>query len=160
VKIAAQIKLISQALAPWAQSEKGSVKIAHDVPHLFKLLGENAGVVRAAILFAGEKPRNAEYSDVIGRVDREYWIAFSRGYTLESYAGKSLVDGIAGGRPMFDLIEDARTVLRTAELSDTDELLPYYHGTELLTFEGVTLDAYRIKLVIAADVEVDQEEAE
>ena len=160
MNIADQIKLISQALAPWAQSEKGSVKIAHDVPHLFKLLGENAGVVRSAILFAGEKPRNPEYSDVIGRVDREYWIAFSRGYTLESYAGKSLVDGIAGGRPMFDLIEDARTILRTATLSDTEELLPYYHGTELLTFEGVTLDAYRIKLVIAADVEVDQEQAE
>lgn len=159
MNIAAQIKLINQTLAPWATKEKGSVKVAHDVPHLFKLLGENAGVVRAAILFAGEKPRNPEYSDVVGRVDREYWIAFSRGYTLESYAGKSLVDGIAGGRPMFDLIEEARNILRAAELSDTDELLPYYHGVELLTFEGVTLDAYRIKLVIAADVEVEQLEA-
>jgi hypothetical protein len=129
------------------------VKIAHDVPHLFTILGENPGAARAAILFSGEKIRCDEAnSDVSGRVDRRYWIAISRGYTLESYAGKSLVEGIAGGKPMFDLLEEARTALRLMRQTDIDEAVPYYKGIELLTFEGITTDVYRIELELAADI--------
>jgi hypothetical protein len=150
--IADDIKVIQVALADWAASNQGSVKLAHDVPHLFKLLGENPGGVRAAILFAGETIRDETYSDVTSRVDRKYWIAFSRGYTLESYAGKSLIDGIAGGPPLFQVIEAARDSLRLARFTQTDEDIVYYKGIELLTFEGVTLDAYRIEIAVCADI--------
>ena len=150
--IADDIRLIQTGLANWAQAYQGSVKIAHDVPHLFKLLGENPGSVRAAILFAGETIRDENFSDVTSRVDRKYWIAFSRGYTLEAYAGKSLVDGIAGGQPLFLVIESARDQLRLLRFNQTDENIPYYKSIELLTFEGVTLDAYRLEIVVCADI--------
>lgn len=150
--IAEQLKFIAAGLAAWGKENSGSVKIAHDVPHLFKILGEAPGAARAAILFAGETTRNERFAEIEGRVDRKFWIAFSRGYTLESYAGKSLVDGVAGGKPMFDLIEEGRTVLRLLRFEGTDEPVPYYKSTELLTFEGVTLDAYRVEIEVAADI--------
>jgi len=150
--IADDIQIIQAGLADWATTNQGSVKIAHDVPHLFKLLGENPGGVRAAILFAGETIRDETFADVTSRVDRKYWIAFSRGYTLESYAGKSLVEGVAGGKPLFQVIEAARDSLRLCRFTQTDEDIAYFKSIELLTFEGVTLDAYRIEIVVCADI--------
>lgn len=149
--IAEQLLQLQAGLAGWCKENGGTVKIAHDVPHLFKILGDSPGTARVAILFAGEKIRDEVFSDVTGRVDRKFWIAFSRGYTLENYPGKSLVEGVAGGKPMFDLIEEGRTALRLVRFEDTDEPIPYYKSTELLTFEGVTLDAYRIEVEVCAE---------
>lgn len=146
-----QILGIEAGLQPWCEKHHGTVKIAHDVPHLFKVLGDAPGAPRAAILFAGDAPRNELMSDVEGRVDRKFWIAFSRGYTLERYPGKSLVEGIAGGGPMFELIDSAKLHIRTLRIGTDDEPMPYYKGTELLTFEGVTLDAYRVEIAVSAD---------
>jgi hypothetical protein len=152
------IEKIQAGMGNWAKLNKGSVHFAHDVPHLFKLLGETPGAPRAGILFVSEVPRDEENSDVTSRVDRKYWIAVSRGYSLESYAGKSLVAGIAGGKPMFDLIAEAGTAVRRCRFDANGESRPYYKGTELLTFEGITMDAYRIEIVVAADND-DGEEA-
>lgn len=148
-----QIKAIMTGLEQWRRKFSGSVDIAHDVPHLFKVLGESPGKVRAAILFAGQTSRDELNSDVVGRVDRKFWIAFSRGYSLESYKGKSLVDGIAGGGPMFEIIDAALDPIRKLRIGTEDEPVPFYKGTELLTFEGVTLDAYRIEIFVTAELE-------
>ena len=151
--ISEQLQQIVDGLADFAQENKAQVKIAHDVPHLFKILGDGPGACRVAILFAGEVCRGGDlHSDISGRADRKFWIAFSRGYTLESYAGKSLVEGVAGGKPMFDLIEEGRTAIREIQFTGTDEPIPYYKSIELLTFEGVTLDAYRVEIEVAADI--------
>ena len=151
--IADQLNLIKSGLDAFAQENKAQIKIAHDVPHLFKILGDGPGACRVAILFAGEVCRGGDlHQDISGRVDRKFWVAFSRGYTLESYSGKSLVEGVAGGKPMFDLIEEGRTALREILFTGTDEPIPYYTSTELLTFEGVTLDAYRVEIIVAADI--------
>ncbi len=146
------MQIILQALQVWAQENNGSVHVANDVPHLFKLLGEAPGSPRAGILFAGETIRDPENADVTGRVDRKFWVAVSRGHSLQSYNGKSLMDGIAGGLPMFDLVESARDALREILLQGPGENAPYYMGIELLNFEGVTLDCYRIEIVLAADI--------
>jgi len=148
-----QITAMIAGLEPWRRKYGGSVDIAHDVPHLFKVLGESPGKVRAGILFAGETIRDELNSDVVGRVDRKFWIAFSRGYSLESYKGKSLVSGIAGGGPLFQIIDAAKTPLRKLRIGTDDEPVPFYKGTELLTFEGVTLDAYRIEITVTAELE-------
>jgi len=150
--IAEQLNQLVAGLGAFAKENKAAIKIAHDVPHLFKILGDAPGAVRVGILFAGETTRTERFSEIEGRVDRKFWIAFSRGYTLESYAGKSLVEGVAGGKAMFDLIEEGRTALRLIRFENTDEPVPYYKSTELLTFEGVTLDAYRIEIEVAADI--------
>ncbi len=146
------ILAIQAGLQTWAQANAGSVHIANDVPHLFKLLGEAPGAPRIGILFAGETIRDEANADVTSRVDRKFWIACSRGFSLQAYPGKSLVEGIAKGRPMFDLIEDAREAVRCVRFDVAGESIPYYKGIELLNFEGITLDCYRIEISVTADI--------
>ena len=147
-----QLTAIKTGLKAWQTQYTAQVHIAHDVPHLFRILGGNPGVPRAGILFAGETTRNELLSDVIGRVDRKFWVAISRGYDLEAWKGKSLIEGVAGGAPMFDLLSDARDTLRALVFTDGFEPNPFYKGIELLTFEGVTMDAYRIEIEVAGDI--------
>ena len=150
--IADQMNLITKGLADWAKTNGGSVKIANDIPHLFTIRGANPGAPRAAVLFAGETPRNAEL-DLLGRVDRKFYVAVSRGRGFKLNQGESLTEGVAGGKPMFVLVEEAREVLRSLRLSDLDdEPEPYYRGIDLLTFEGVTTDCLRIEIQIAAQI--------
>lgn len=153
----AQLKQLQLGLQAWATANKGTVHIAHDVPHLFRILGDNPGLPRIGILLVEEKPRNEQFSDVESRMDRKFWVAISRGYTLERYAGKSLVDGVAGGLPMFTLLRNVRDAIRSLRFDMADEPVAYYHGYELLTFEGITLDAYRLEFVICTEnnIEVD-----
>ena len=153
-----QLKKIAAGLAEWAQRNGGSVHVAHDHMHLLKILGGNPGTARIGILVAGETPRNDTYSDIETRMDRKFWIAISRGWSLEAYAGKSLVEGIAGGPPLFQLLREAKAAIRQLRFDCADEPTPYYKGYELLTFEGVTLDAYRIEIVVTSDDQADQAE--
>ncbi len=145
------INVISAGLADWVQKNGGSIHVAHDVPHMYRLLAGAAGKACLAVLFVGEKPRNETYSDIEGRCDRRYWIAISRGYTLESYAGKSLIEGVAGGKPMFVLLSTLKAAIRKLRFDSNAEPVPYFQGIELLTFEGITLDAYREEIVVGSD---------
>lgn len=147
-----QLNIIRTGLGNWAKENNAAINVAHGKSHMFKILGTDAGSPRVAIMVFGEKPRNETYSDVSGRVDRKYWIAISRGYTLESYSGKSVVEGLAGGKPMVDLIEELRTALRSLQFPQTDEPVPYYGGFELMNFDGISLDAYYIEITVADEI--------
>jgi len=154
-----QIQQIADALAAWHRSVGGAVKIANDEPHLFQILGETPGAVRSAILFDEELPRSAELSDVLGRVDRKIMVAISRGRSLALNQGDSLMKGVGDGKPMFELVESAREVLRSLRFPDVDEAAPAYLGARRLQFQGVTTDAYAITLGVVADIP-DQTEAD
>ena len=151
--VADQIKILIASLEAWAKATGSTVKLANDLPSMFNQLGENPGAGRAVILWAGETPRTELHSDVESRMDQKYWIAISRGRGLNADRSKSLTEGVGGGLPMFQLIQMARKAVRNAELGPDDELLPFYKGTELMAFEGVTTDCYRIEITAATDEE-------
>lgn len=147
-----QMNKIIAALGEWCKTNNGSVKIANDVPHLFTILGVNPGSPRTAILFAGEVMRSPDRPET-GRVDRKYWIAVSRGRGFLVEQGKSLTEGVGGGAPMFQLVEEAREIVRAIRgATAADEPLPYYISIELMAFEGVTTDTYRLEVVFASDI--------
>ena len=150
--IAEQIRLLLEALEPWAASNGGSVKVANDKPHLFQLLGANPGAPRAAVYFVEERPRSRRFDDIAGRVDRTFWICVSRGRGFNAALGKSLTDGVAGGKPMFVLVEEAREEARGVRQADIDETRPYYKGTYPIEMEDAKVDAYYVELVLAAEI--------
>ena len=150
-----QLQHIAAALADWARRHGGTVHLAHDRLHLLKILGAQPGAPRVGILFAGETPRHEQYADLTNRVDRRFWIGLSRGWTLESYPGKSLVESTAGGAPLLQLLREVRTALRALRFTAASEPIPYYQGCELLTFEGHTLDAYRLEIIVASDLSAE-----
>ena len=147
-----QMWLLLKTLEPWAAANAGSVKVANDKPHLFQLLGASPGAPRAAVYFVEERPRSRRFDDVVGRVDRKFWICISRGRGFNADPGKSLTEGVAGGKPMFVLVEEAREEARGARQDDIDESRPYYQGTYPIHLEDATVDAYYIEVVLAADI--------
>lgn len=151
-----QTKLLLKALEPWAASNAGSVKVANDKPHLFQLLGAGPGAPRAAVYFAEERPRSRKFNDMAGRVDRKFWVCISRGRGFNAEPGKSLTEGVAGGKPMFVLVEEARELVRGVRLDDIDETRPYYKGAYPIEFPDATVDAYYIEVVLAADIPQQQ----
>jgi hypothetical protein len=147
-----QMKLLEEALLPWAAANAGMVKVANDKPHLFQLLGTSPGAPRAAVYFVEERPRSRRFDDIAGRVDRKFWVCVSRGRGFNAELGKSLTEGVAGGKPMFILLEEAREEVRGTRQEDIDETRPYYKGTYPIDLEGAAVDAYYIEVVLAADI--------
>ena len=147
-----QMRLLEKALEPWAVANAGSVKVANDKPHLFQLLGTSPGAPRAAVYFVEERPRSKKFDDIAGRVDRKFWVCISRGRGFNAELGKSLTEGVAGGKPMFILVEEAREEVRAARQDDIDETRPYYKGTYPIDLEDATVDAYYLEVVLAAEI--------
>jgi hypothetical protein len=152
MNIKEQIRLLEKALEPWAAANAGSVKVANDKLHLFQLLGASPGAPRAAVYFVEERPRSRRFDDMAGRVDRKFWICVSRGRGFNAALGKSLTEGVAGGKPMFALVEEAREEVRGVRQDDIDETRPYYKGTYPINLEDATVDAYYVEVALAADV--------
>jgi hypothetical protein len=146
-----QVQVIYDALAAWHQVNGGAVKVANDESHLFTILGDAPGAPRTAILFDEETPRAEESNDYSGRVDRKIIIAVSRGRGFNLNQGDSLMKGADGGKPMFELVEELREVLRALRFGDY-EPIPRYLGSARLQFQGVTTDAYKITIGPAAQI--------
>jgi hypothetical protein len=149
-----QTKLLLKALEPWTADNGGSVKVANDKPHLFQILGAAPGAPRAAVYFVEERPRSRNFGDVAGKVDRKFWICVSRGRGFGAELGKSLTEGVAGGKPMFVLCEEARELARGVRLEDqtADDNRPVYKGVFPIEFKEAAVDAYSIELTLAADI--------
>jgi len=152
MNIAEQMEFLLKAVGPWAKQNGGSVKVANDKPHLFELLGAAPGAPRAAVYFVEEIARG-NFTDITGKVDRRYWICISRGRGFNAALGKSLTEGVAGGKPMFVLCEEAREMARGVRLPDQtdDDTRPVYRGIFPIEFEGATVDAYYVEITLAAD---------
>jgi hypothetical protein len=128
------------------------VKVANNKPLLFQILGASPGAPRAAIFFVNEIPRS-QFADVGGKMDRNFWVVVSRGIGFNPEAGMSLTEGVAGGRPMFELAEEAREIVRGIRLEDQgpDDNKPVYKGIFPIEFEGVTVDALYVDFTLSAD---------
>jgi hypothetical protein len=152
--IEGQTKLLLKALEPWAVDNGGSVKVANDKVHLFQLLGASPGAPRAAVYFVEERPRSRYFKDIAGKVDRKFWVCLSRGRGFNAELGKSLTEGVAGGKPMFVLVEQAREQVRAVRLDDQtdDDSRPVYKGTYPIEFKPATVDAYYLEVLLTADI--------
>ena len=145
-----QFGVILTGLAEFGTRFKCPVTVAHDQTHLVQIMTGAAGAARIGILVLRETPRNETYADVVGLLDRKFWICISRGYLLESFPGKALTEGYAGGPALYDLVDDLVCAVRALRF-DAPEPVPYYLGFEQLTIADVKLDAYALTIQIASD---------
>ena len=150
--IAAQLILIQTALDGWAKENNGKAIIARDPVHLFALLAQRPGGVVATVMLRGEEALG-EFE--VGMVARTFVVCVSRGKAYTNEQADSLVKGAGGGRPLYDLLEEARELLRNLEFTPLNELganaerCPDYKGIKLFEFGGdAILDAYQIEFSI------------
>jgi uncharacterized protein YbjT (DUF2867 family) len=155
--IAQQLKATAKALKAWASGNNGVVSIAGDLEGMLTVLREVPGAVRVVVMFHREEKRG-DYEER-GAVDRYFWVALARGKGLKIETGANLVEGTAGGAPLFDLVDEARQVIRGLSFdSDTTEVTPDYKGADPLTVNGLTLtDVQRLEFSIGTQLPaVDQ----
>lgn len=151
-----QVLQIRDALATWAQEQKGRVEIAGDGAQLFSLLATSPGALRAVILFDAETKRG-DYEENAG-VDRKFLVVVSRGRGFQLSLADNLTTGSAGGAPLFDLVEQAREIIR-AQRFETGMLepIPDYKGTTRTQFEGLpATDAYQIEFTLGTQLPILQ----
>lgn len=155
--IAEQLKLLAGALKPWAESHRGRTFIAADPLDAIDQLRARPGTPTAAVLFTGREPRGPY--DYLGRNDNQFKIIVSRGRSLRLVPGESGSEGAEGGPPLFDLVEHAENVALSVRLEPeygmgADELIPVYRGTGPFEVAGLVMDAYEIRIAIAAQAPV------
>lgn len=149
--ISEQLKFILAGLQPWAVDAKGRVEIAADAVHLLGILASVPGAPRVVILFDGEDKRG-EYEE-LGKVDRKFLVVVSRGRGFELDPGASLTLGSAGGRPLYDLYEECREVIRGLVFNrETTEGIPDFKSGSRFALEQVTTDALQIAFSIGTQL--------
>ena len=108
--ISQQLRATRDALNAWALANKGKAYLALDMCSLFEILSTQPGGFRVAVHWVAEA-KEGEYEEA-GRVTRKFWIGFSWGRSLQINTAEVLVKGDSGGRPMADLAEELREVVR------------------------------------------------
>lgn len=147
MRIADILKSVRAALQTWADQYKGGAEIARDPVHAFSILQQKPGGVRAVILFQSEDKRG-DYEEA-GLCDETFFVVLTSGKSLQLNPGDDLVDGAAGGPAMYNLIEDARDIVRGLSLDDDTEVTPNYKGCRPYVLPGnILTDAYQLEFSI------------
>lgn len=155
--IAECLRRVRDELAEWMLETGGTAEVATDAVHLVTLLSSKPGAARAAVLFDGEELRGD--LDTLGRVDRRFLVVVSRGRGLLLDSGDRLTAVVgAGGKPLFDLVEEAREVVRLIRFDEgTTEVVPRVSGIRRVEMEGMLVDAYQIEFSLGVQLAVIEE---
>lgn len=157
-----QANWIKQVLSGWAQSEGGIAQVAHDLNHMWELAFNTSKVPRCMICFVGEDIRgDFSIAAATSRVDRHYVVLVTRGKGYTANRGDTLTQDIGEARPFYDLLEEARDLIRVlqfdASVTEADSGLPVdYHGIKPALPEDYPLDAYLIEFSIGTQLGVPE----
>jgi hypothetical protein len=144
---------VRDELAAWARLHRGSAEVAGDVDHMYGILSNKPGGLRAVVLFS-EETKRGEHEEA-GVVDIEFLVVISRGRGFTLPASDSLVSGSGGGRPLFDLVQEARDVVRGINFVEEEtEFTADYKGTTLFQYPTeVPVDAYQLRFTLGLQME-------
>jgi len=128
--------------------------IASDFVHAWEILLNKPGTCKIAILFEDEKARvNFAGGDITGRVNRYIDVMISRGRGLDAIRSGNLSEGVGGGRPLFDLAEEMRDVLRLIRFDPVTDEPPNYIGLGRWgKDEGFNIDAFKCSIWIGTQL--------
>lgn len=154
--ISEQLKFLKDQLTPWARDVKARLEIAADAVHLLGLLATSPGAPRVVVMFDGEEKRG-EYEE-LGRIDRKFMVIVSRGRGFKLEPGDALTEGQAGGKALYDLVEEVREVIRGLVFNrETTEGMPNYLSTVRFDLPESTVDAYQINFQIGTQLPTHDE---
>lgn len=152
--IAEQAKLILAAIQDNLLGADVRAFVASDPIDCLDRLRMKPGVGSCAVLWVSEEPREPEF---LGRVDETWKVVVSRGRSLKLQPGDSLIEGAAGGPPMFELVETIRNAVLSLRMPAEDgfggaDLVPAYRGSGPFEVNGMLLDAVEIRFTLAGQI--------
>lgn len=158
--ITEQLLALRESFAEWAQGYRGgTAEVASDPFHLFALLAAKPGAVRACLFFKEELKRG-EHEEA-GVVDRTFVAVISRGRGFQREPADSLIVDGRPGTPLFEIVEDARQLIRSFEFpADVTEVRPDVKRIELFPMPGdAVVDAYQIEFSIGCQLDEPSSQA-
>lgn len=134
--------------------------IATDFVNAWEILLNKPGTCKVAILFESEKARvNFAGGDITGRVNRYIDVMISRGRGLKDVRSDNLTEGVGGGKPLFELAEDMRDILRCLRFDPVTDEVPDYIGLERWgKDEGFNIDAFKCSIWIGTQLQLPTSE--
>lgn len=137
----------------FAQSRGGVVTIASNVRDMWETAFKSSEKPRIIIAYAGEQIRG-EFSvaALIHRVDRDWFVAVTRGRTFTVPRGKGLTESVQNAEAFYDVVEAVRDLIRTS-VSITEELQPDFKAIRPMDLgNGLVVDGYVIEFSTANDL--------
>lgn len=153
MKISDQLESIRGVLDAWAKNESGGKAfVASDPSHMWEMAYAASDKLRVIICFMGEEARgDNKYAARTHRVDRRFNVVVTRGRGFNADRGESLTVAIGNARPLFDLFEECRDLVR-AIVNISAELPVDYTGAREFQMGEIIMDAYVIDFLTAVDL--------
>lgn len=155
--ISEQLSIIQNNLSNWAKDLNGKAIIAHNLNMMWLVSANNSTEPKAVIAYAGEEIRgDLAVGASLGRVDRNFEVMISRGKGFTADRGQTLVnEDIGQGRPFYDLLEEAREIIRQLPLGSEDDGPVDYKGIRpALVDSDWPLDMYIISFSVGTQLAV------
>lgn len=157
--IKGQLRIIQAGLADWVTANKAAFEIAHDPYHLFALIRTGGNRARVIAMFRGEKKRG-EHEEA-GLMDRTFVLVVTKGKSLVLAGDATFAQ--EGDKPLYDLLDEARDIVRglkfstdqeVAEQTNDTEQYPDCQGIEPFAVpDGWLVDAYQIEFSIGTQLD-------
>ncbi len=150
--IVEQATILQRSLNDWLKADGGKASIAFDWVELWNVLFKSVNYTRAVICYEGEKLRGDwEIAARLGRVDRNWVVAISRGRGLNPERGDSLLTLKGNSQPFYEVVEQGRDLIRALQGISVEQPVNYM-GIEPMQRPDINLDAYLIRFSVAADL--------
>ena len=159
--ISEQLQALHTALANWAQNYGGTVAVVARPSELVHMLSLKPAGVRVVLIWDTETKRG-DFEET-GRVDRKYLAIVSVGTGLRASRTDALTEGKAGGPAFYDLIEEAREIIRHTQIEaaeDIDEIATDYLRMGRFELNNTFTDDVQIEFSIAAQLPLNTEAPE
>lgn len=135
MSIVDQLNAIKDALGDWARIYKGEVFIGADTGHVLTQIINKPGMVQAYVMLPSEDPYG-EHEEA-GMVLRTFLVVISRGRGLALDPGTNLLKQVGSQEPLYDIIENARDILRHMEMAvDEDMGHDAMNAEQVLAYRG------------------------
>lgn len=154
--IGEQAKDIKEGLQTWAQSEGGAAVLATNIHNMWEQARSTSKGPRAIIAYVGETIRgDFPIAAVLGRVDRLWNVAIMRGQGFAADRGSQLTDTVVNARPFYDLLEEARDIIRVLMLDPlwTERPIDYKGIRSMQMVNGEVLDGYIVEFSIGTQLQ-------
>lgn len=152
MKISSQAEIIKSALKPWAIKDGGTALVASDLRHLWEIAYQQTVGPRAILCYEGEAVRgDFSVAAALGRVDRQWILAVTRGRGFNADRGDSLTKTVQNSRPFYDLVEEARDIIRGLQGISVDAPVDF-RSIEAMQKLDDLMDAYFIRFSVATDL--------
>jgi hypothetical protein len=111
---------------------------------------------RLLIAYTGKQMRGSKYvSALLGRADRSFSVAVTRGRGFSANRGDSLVKTVGNVDPFLDQLEECESVIRNMAAGDPGNISAEYpinfKGSKAMQLGNLVIDGYMIEFTTAND---------